>query len=407
MHLGWVDFSDAERDKAMDILHLLQEPGAVDELGIGVVRDAFADAFFPGTSTLLTRAKYYLLVPYILREKIAEGARFGWTARQTMAEIDDFECKVGERLYKAHQNEKDSGIIGRVAIAKKGWVKRAPSVLYWNGIRTFGICPERDLSLPQYVKLALSVAKARGSGLGTAERGEEAEGDDMDAGGVLRFKPLDLHGVYRKNWFADVDIPLSESEAVYLQRKILENVPNSLLSVVLRGKIDLRLYGDFAAFAEEMSGRVDPSLRELLELSCRFMRLVYAARVRYNVLLQNGRSDDAVSRWQKIPISEMSIDPEDVARIFLELHLDKGGQNGLFQFLQKLACAFCKQDVATADDLIRNREKVIKGEARAKLLHPEKYSPENWIGGYYLDYRLADTARIVTDIYDGLGVTHV
>ena len=41
-HLGWIDFSKEERDKALDILRLLQEPGAVDELGIGIVRDAFA-----------------------------------------------------------------------------------------------------------------------------------------------------------------------------------------------------------------------------------------------------------------------------------------------------------------------------------------------------------------------------
>ena len=38
-HLGWIDFSKEERDKALDILRLLQDPGAVDELGIGIVRD--------------------------------------------------------------------------------------------------------------------------------------------------------------------------------------------------------------------------------------------------------------------------------------------------------------------------------------------------------------------------------
>lgn len=35
-------------------MYLLQEQGAVYELGIGIVRDAFADYFFTGTSAIQT-----------------------------------------------------------------------------------------------------------------------------------------------------------------------------------------------------------------------------------------------------------------------------------------------------------------------------------------------------------------
>ena len=58
MQLGWIDFSKEDRQKAFDVINLLSEQGAVDELGIGVIRDAFANYFFPGTSTIQTRAKY-------------------------------------------------------------------------------------------------------------------------------------------------------------------------------------------------------------------------------------------------------------------------------------------------------------------------------------------------------------
>jgi hypothetical protein len=37
MQLGWIDFSKAERDKVLDVINLLQEEGAVDELGIGMI----------------------------------------------------------------------------------------------------------------------------------------------------------------------------------------------------------------------------------------------------------------------------------------------------------------------------------------------------------------------------------
>lgn len=57
MQLGWIDFSKEDRQKAFDVINLLSEQGAVDELGIGVIRDAFANYFFPGTSTIQTTDK--------------------------------------------------------------------------------------------------------------------------------------------------------------------------------------------------------------------------------------------------------------------------------------------------------------------------------------------------------------
>ena len=68
VQIGWIDFNSRDRDKILSVLSLLSFPAAVDELGIGVVRDGFADLLFPGTSTIQTRAKYFLLVPYILME---------------------------------------------------------------------------------------------------------------------------------------------------------------------------------------------------------------------------------------------------------------------------------------------------------------------------------------------------
>ena len=60
MQLGWIDFSKEDRQKALDVINLLSEQGAVDELGIGIVRDAFANYFFPGTTLFTSRRKYSL-----------------------------------------------------------------------------------------------------------------------------------------------------------------------------------------------------------------------------------------------------------------------------------------------------------------------------------------------------------
>src|SRR5918999_4704669 len=80
-----MDYSERERRQMLDVVDLFSEKETRDELGIGVVRDAFADAFFPGTSTIQTRARYFLFVPWIYRQLERQGvgsARVARVARQ-------------------------------------------------------------------------------------------------------------------------------------------------------------------------------------------------------------------------------------------------------------------------------------------------------------------------------------
>ena len=103
MGFGWIDFDREDRAKAMTILHMLHERIAVDELGFGIVRDAFADAFFPGTSTIQTRAKYFLLIPYILRE--ATSGKYGYGKDEVLAQIDRLEQKAAIRMFERNKDE--------------------------------------------------------------------------------------------------------------------------------------------------------------------------------------------------------------------------------------------------------------------------------------------------------------
>jgi len=58
-----------------ELLGLFAETESRDELGIGQVRDAFSDLLFPGTSTLHTRARYLLIVPWCYQEAEQRGLR--------------------------------------------------------------------------------------------------------------------------------------------------------------------------------------------------------------------------------------------------------------------------------------------------------------------------------------------
>ena len=96
MMFGWVDFSDEERRRASEVMNYVRYPGAIDELGFGVLRDAFANKLFPATSTLHTHARYYYLVSYLMKDIERKGAGKSFEELQQM--LRDGEMRTARRL---------------------------------------------------------------------------------------------------------------------------------------------------------------------------------------------------------------------------------------------------------------------------------------------------------------------
>ena len=65
--LSWIDYDQTARERTLRILSLFHERDSRDELGLGGIRDSFADQFFPGTSTIQTRLRYMLFIPWIYK----------------------------------------------------------------------------------------------------------------------------------------------------------------------------------------------------------------------------------------------------------------------------------------------------------------------------------------------------
>ena len=128
MQLGWIDFSKNERNKVLNVLNLLSEAGTLDELGIAPIRDGYANLFFPGTSTIQTKAKYFLCIPYAFKDLEKSGET---NPNRMFKALYEKEKSCGEHLYA---NSKDDGVIGSSVIARGSWVKRQPSDIYWAGI---------------------------------------------------------------------------------------------------------------------------------------------------------------------------------------------------------------------------------------------------------------------------------
>jgi hypothetical protein len=67
---SWLAYDDAERDQFAALVCALDEPDTLDSLGLGVVRDTIANQLFPGTSTVQTRARYFVLARI---HRVADG----------------------------------------------------------------------------------------------------------------------------------------------------------------------------------------------------------------------------------------------------------------------------------------------------------------------------------------------
>nr|BFE56493.1 DUF6361 family protein [Dactylosporangium thailandense] len=125
--LSWLDSSLAEQQQIRELLGLFREQESRDELGIGQVRDAFGDLLFPGTSTLHTRARYLLIVPWCIRYAARRPGR------ERAALLDRTERVVIESLRAAGATD---GLIGRRASTG---VKTLPSTIYASALDRYGI----------------------------------------------------------------------------------------------------------------------------------------------------------------------------------------------------------------------------------------------------------------------------
>jgi hypothetical protein len=126
---SWLDFSETERQRALEVVRQFEEHGTVDELGVGVIRDAIADRLFPGISTIQSRARYFLFIPWMyldLERRRVPSSRVAEAARR--AEI---------ALIDALAESDDP--VGTIGIMARGKLKNLPSRAYWVGLHTFGI----------------------------------------------------------------------------------------------------------------------------------------------------------------------------------------------------------------------------------------------------------------------------
>lgn len=216
---SWLDYSERERKQMLDVIDLFRQKETRDELGVGVVRDAFADLFFPGTSTIQTRARYFLFVPWIYRE--LERRRV--PSSRAAVEAREREVTLTEAILGSEDSE---GVFGK---RSRKNLKRLPSSVYWQGLWAWGIRLFPG-SQSQYHRSLDSFYQAMGRA-GHTDDGEPIDGPaspNWHQG--LPSAPQDL--------FKSSSFKLTGTESKYLRERILSCVPGTLLAFLVdRGQI--------------------------------------------------------------------------------------------------------------------------------------------------------------------------
>lgn len=392
--IGWIDFSKEDAESLLSKINGLKNPEAVDEIGIGQIRDAFANLFFPGTSTVQTRAKYFLIVPYILKE-VCDPKFKSKNHEPILKTVDRMEQECAELLdaNSSDENNEKDGLIGRNLIKNGQWVARSPSSIYWNGIKTYGICDANDsVSIQKFISEVKENSKTfKGYELLSANKDDYFQ--------ELKF-PINLPLDHQDSWREGLNLDLTNSEALFLRNKITEHCQDKLLTYLLLSKKNIRTYKSFEDIYKNLDKDIPSHIQANVKLAWQFSRFVYVARVRYNYILGN---EEAKEKWKDIlnqPNYMMELDISNIEALFGYINRDT------ILFLNRFKEEFLKsvssKNYKVLDNILAEREKEIKKDIQRLKLPKKEYQHGEWIGGKYLDYRFRIAKRLIEDINQGL-----
>ena len=394
----WLDYSEHEQRKMLDVISALRETDTRDELGIGIVRDALADLLFPGTSTVQTRARYFLFVPWIyvdLQRRRTPSDQIAASARRK--EIDLIDALAA--------SDDPSGTIG---IEARRSLQRLPSNIYWQGLAQWGIRIFPG-SQAQYHAFQDNFYASQTR----SQRNDDGEPVDGSTGrnwhGGLPAPPQDFPRV--------ASFALTAEEASYLYERIMTRLPGTLLAFL----VDLHEAMDPTAFAWEspVAEHLPSKLAEQLEHARNFSIVIHGASLLYNLMLAEKRqSEELVDEYSEM-LADWSSQVDAFVkapgswntRRFWEIIDATGARVTLLtrRFIDTwLSLALSPgvvtgiADNAQARTLIHERERLLK-HGLARLDNPR--SLELWngaAGAGQLTYRWRVAQTMVADILNGL-----
>ena len=402
--LSWLDSSESERRAVMELVSALNEPGTLDELGIGSIRDTIAETLFPGTSTIQTRARYFLFIPWILKMvEATAGTNSNRLARQ-------LELRLCDALDKSHGA--GAGVIGRQARAS---LRRWPSSIYWVGLERWGIRKEPAASATSGPTQRRPTALMRAT-WAPADPVEDLQYESADKvqGRWAALPPIP--GDFPEKAFFD----LTPEEGSFLRDCIELKHPQSYLAHILREGNVSTIWEANYPWEHFSATSAPPALAAWLDDAALFSLVHQGAAILYNVMLAEALEDDEY-------VSAFST---DLAKWLAEIqeyqyHLVQWDRAAMWRRLQCANPRLRTATIAFADRwhalvmemtrlplegelhagvqrLLRERELALKGR-RARLTYDDARDiRRGYPASGRLDFRWAQVQRIAADILEPL-----
>lgn len=394
--VAWVDYSAAEQERMREAIAMFEQKETRDELGIGAIRDALADLLFPGTSTIQTRLRYFIIVPWVYREL---ERRRGVTSATIQQTVRAREIALIEPLTKSE----GGGVFG----AQSGrTLQRLPSNVYWNGLRTWGIF-RLPWSQDEYHQ-HWDALRDRNQNIVIADDSGIAP-DLVRAWDTFPSPPS-------QDWGDAITLDVPRSEASYLQQR-METTHGSLLAHfaadVAAAEIDAEMPWDAA-------DRLPVKLARLVEQARAFSGVMHGAAWLYNLVLC--RSSKLAAHRERIAELEASLtewaaaaapvfeswQPGELWALLEERAVAVPAQRPDRRFVEDwFALVRRREPRALANDrdaahLIVERERRVKGAKRARYDNPQALARWAGSGTAPFDYRWFRVRGLLRDLYAGL-----
>lgn len=374
---------------------LFEEKDTRDELGIGSIRDAFADFLFPGTSVVQTRLRYLLFIPWLYAGLERDG-------RVSAANVERSARRAELALIGPLEQSADTlGVIGTRAGQN---LQRLPSSVYWLALQKWRVL-EQGWTMDEYHRQWDRLRAERKGQRRTDDRGISIES----------FASWHPEMPSAPDGFPDVaSFALRAEDADFLRGRIVEACRGSLLAHAAAASASRPNLA--AATPWEAFSALPPELASPLALARRFAVLVQGAALVYNLALarmDGGREElalkleGALADWAKVAsvldIAEQSLDE---LWLFCAPRANVSPRTRAFldswrELLSKQGYALAPQS-SEAFRLVEERERLLKG-SRSRFGNPR--AMETWggqSGTGLLTYRWGTAQRFLTDLYRGL-----
>ncbi len=405
MQLGFVNFNTEEKKRVSKMMQLLSESVAVEELGIGRVRDHFSNTLFPGTSTLQHHAKYFAVLPSLYYYAAHCGKKFA-SINEVERFIIEAEVQITRQLAECDDGQVKNGITGintyKDALADyTRYVKYNPTYIYGSGMATYGMIP--DTSIYQLIK-EISNSDAKNPHNKRELKGEDKTEDAQDYSGE---KQLILTSGEQYDFMkgSSMSLALTATEAKFVKDKILRspNCIGSLLSFLI-DKEQLNMsdevsYYNLACFLDGL----DDENRDLYEKSVLFSKLIHLIDWSFNYAYYASFKNEK-------EVENCRLEFEKLYEQHRETIKKKEAYTSLFKYIREidpLLTAFCsecynaiseygKNSLNQLDLLVKNRERSVKRE-RSKIGN-SAYSTINRGNPNFNEFRWTTVRTMVNEI---------